>query len=67
MGKGGGSFSTRRRGMQDIVSRNIKPLVLIQVKIHNCIKGDKCLKGYRILSFHFCHFTRFSRTCLSKV
>jgi hypothetical protein len=29
IGKGGGSSSTRRRGIQDIVSRNIKPLVLI--------------------------------------
>jgi hypothetical protein len=40
---------------------DIKPLVLIQVEIQNYNKGNTCLEGYIILSFHFCHFTRISR------
>ncbi len=26
--------------------------------LQHCSRGNKCLKGYRILSFHFCHFTK---------
>ncbi len=32
-----------------------------KLKIQNCNRGDKCLKRYIILSFHFCHFMRISR------
>jgi len=40
---------------------DIKPLVLYRLKLQNYSKGNTCLEGYIILSFHFCHFTRISQ------
>ncbi len=34
---------------------------LCRLGLQNCSKGSKCLKGYKILSFYFCHFTKISR------
>jgi len=32
------------------------------LRLQNYSRGNKCLEGHKILSFHFCHFTRISRT-----
>jgi hypothetical protein len=40
---------------------NIKALVSVRLGLQHCGRGNKCLQGYRILSFHFCHVTRISQ------
>jgi hypothetical protein len=37
---------------------NIEPLVFSRLGLQHYGRGNKCLKGYRILSFHLYHFIR---------
>jgi hypothetical protein len=46
-----------------IVEQNINIVhwFLCRLGLQHCAMGNKCLKGYKILSFHLYHFTKISR------
>jgi hypothetical protein len=48
----------------ETVEQNVdmEPLVSVQLGLLQYSKGNRCFKKYRILSFHFCHFTKILGT-----